>query len=104
MRVIVVAALLFAPFVASSQPAEELIGLWSYETSFGPIPRGELIVTRRGSQWRATLGRNEVNFAANGNEIRFALAGGRFRGTLRENTIEGFWIRPGITSDPRYPG
>jgi CubicO group peptidase (beta-lactamase class C family) len=48
-----------------------------------------------------------ADFQVVGEEIRFAFPRdrGQFRGRLIENgrAIEGFWLRPGVTADPRYP-
>src|SRR4051812_18678664 len=77
---------------------EPLIGLWAAERDFGPALRGELSLTRRGSDWDAAIGNMRHRFRASGNDIRFALAGGLggFRGRLSGDgrTIHGFWLQP----------
>jgi CubicO group peptidase (beta-lactamase class C family) len=94
-----------APVPAADDP---LIGIWSFETTFGPAVKGELTVARQGSTWRATLSRASTTFQAPAHTVRFAFPGqlGRFRGALTDEgrTIDGFWIRPGVTADPRDPG
>jgi CubicO group peptidase (beta-lactamase class C family) len=105
-------ACLGSPLADASAPppaaADPLAGIWSYETAFGSSLRGELAVTRRGSDWRASLADAEVTFNAAGDDVRFEFRGdgGTFRGTLVDGgrAIEGFWLRPGVTIDPRYPG
>jgi CubicO group peptidase (beta-lactamase class C family) len=101
-----------AAVLARGQPASDahsddsLIGVWSYETAFGDLLRGELSIVRRPGKWRATAGNQSVEFSPDGERIRFEFPGGRgrFRGRLVEDAIRGFWIRPAVTKDPRYPG
>ena len=101
-----------APVHASAwaQPAEDaLIGLWASETRYGPEVRGELTLVREGSQWRASISGATARFGVTGDEIRFALPGGRggFRGALAGDgrAIRGFWLKPsGATRDRRDPG
>ena len=93
-----------APAIAADDDA--LIGIWSHETNFGAPLQGELTVVRRSDSWRAAVGNVSTEFRPEGNNIRFAFPddAGRFRGTLGEQAIDGFWIRPAATQDPRYPG
>ncbi|MEX2151321.1 MAG: serine hydrolase [Steroidobacteraceae bacterium] len=88
-------------------PADDsLVGIWSYQTSFGSPLRGLMTLTRQGSDWRAQLGDAQASFNAEAKGIRFAFPDerGRFRGALdADGAIRGFWIRPGVTTDPRYP-
>ena len=98
-----------APSHAQAPPEDELIGLWGHGMQFGPLLQGELTVERRqDGNWRATFGGMEGTVEAKGDDVRVAFpeGNGKFRGTLRGNgrTIEGFWIRRGVTEDPRYPG
>lgn len=93
----------------SSQAQDDaLIGIWSFATTFAPTLKGQLTVARGDSTWRATLSGAEVRFDAVGHDVHFAFPGerGRFRGALTddERTVAGFWIQPGVTADPRYPG
>lgn len=90
-----------------SPPDDSLVGIWSYQTSFGSPLRGMMTLTRRGAGWRAQLGDAQANFQAEPKSIRFAFPDdrGRFRGALdADGAVRGFWIRPGVRSDPRYPG
>jgi hypothetical protein len=84
---------------------DPLIGIWRFETTFGPALKGDLTLARHGSTWHATLSGAKATFPARAHTVRFAFPGqlGRFRGTLTEKgrAIDGFWIRPGETVDPR---
>ncbi|MEP6742748.1 MAG: hypothetical protein ABJB61_09640, partial [bacterium] len=89
--------------------ADALIGIWSYEEGYVPGLHGELIVSRAGSNWRASLAGAESGFHLTGHEVRFSFAGnrGEYRGTLIKNgrTISGFWLQPsGSTQDNNDPG
>ncbi|MEX0733582.1 MAG: serine hydrolase [Steroidobacteraceae bacterium] len=91
----------------SAPPADDsLIGIWSYATSFGSPLEGELTVAREGAGWSARIAETEVRFQSPPERIRFEFpdGGGHFRGALTADGIHGFWIRPGVTIDPRYPG
>ena len=114
-RATLAGALLFFAFGAHAQegppapppPDDTLVGVWSYQTSYGSPLRGLLTIARQGGGWRAQLADSEVTFQSEARNLRFAFPGdrGRFRGRLgAEGEIRGFWIRPGITADPRYPG
>ncbi|MGB5132631.1 MAG: serine hydrolase [Steroidobacteraceae bacterium] len=99
----------YAQEVPPAPPPQDdsLVGVWSYQTSYGSPLRGLLTITRQNGGWRAQLADSEVSFQSEARNIRFAFPGdrGRFRGALEvEGAIRGFWIRPGITTDPRYPG
>jgi CubicO group peptidase (beta-lactamase class C family) len=87
---------------------DDLIGIWTFETEFETGLNGDLIVAREGSAWRATLSGAEAKFEVAARDVRFAFPGdlGRFRGALADDArlIEGFWIRPGVAADPRFPG
>lgn len=87
---------------------DALVGIWSYQTKFGSPFEGELLVTREGKAWRATIAGAETEFSAGPSEIDFRFPGnsGRFRGVfvMGGHPIRGLWIRPGVTSDPRFPG
>ena len=92
---------------AAAAPADDaLVGIWSYETTFGSPLHGELTVVRRPDKWRAVVGNVATEFKPEGFRIQFAFPGdgGRFRGTLTDEGIHGFWIRPAATKDPRFPG
>lgn len=101
------AALAFLPVAAlAASPEDELIGLWGYGTAFGPMLEGNLVVERRGKAWHAQFGGLEAAIVATGGKLAatFPDGYGKFRGTLVDGRIDGFWIRRGVTEDPRYPG
>ena len=93
-------------------PEDELIGLWGHSTTFGPMLQGELTIEmsgeRVGEPWRASFGGLVATVEASGDErvAVFPEGIGRFRGKLVDGgrAIESFWLRRGITEDPRYPG
>jgi CubicO group peptidase (beta-lactamase class C family) len=90
----------------AAPPDDALVGIWSYETAFGEPLHGELTIVRRPDEWRAVVGDREASFKPQGVNVEFAFPGelGRFRGRLDGERIRGFWIRPGVTKDPRHPG
>jgi CubicO group peptidase (beta-lactamase class C family) len=92
----------------AAAPEDELIGLWGYSTSFGPMLQGELVLARTEGRWRASFGGTEAAVEVDGTALRavFPEGIGKFRGALIESgrAIRGFWIRPAVTDDPRYPG
>ena len=93
-------------FVASVACADEsLIGIWSYEKSYGEMLRGTLTVNKEGERWFATIGGQSAEFKPSADAIRFEFpnGAGRFRGRIMKERIEGFWIRPAVIQDPRYP-
>jgi hypothetical protein len=45
-----------APAAAQTDPSSELEGLWVVERTYAPTLRGELVVTRQGGVWRASIG------------------------------------------------
>lgn len=112
MRCLVVAAALFVSLAAAvahaQSPEDELIGLWSHEATFGLAVQGELAIRREGKAWQASLAGLDATVEAKGEALSavFPREIGRFQGTLRADgqAIEGFWLRPAVTDDPRYPG
>jgi CubicO group peptidase (beta-lactamase class C family) len=97
----------FAPAGSADRTDDDaLIGLFAYQTTFGSPPRGELVVRRGNEEWGATFGTLRTAFKPDGAAIRFRFPGdaGRFRGRVAGGEMRGFWIRPGISGDPRYPG
>ncbi|MGZ3333632.1 MAG: serine hydrolase domain-containing protein [Gemmatimonadaceae bacterium] len=91
----------------SPPPADPLIGIWASETTFTPALRGELVITRNGSDWRARIGSVEAPVHNTGDSVRFAFPSdlGQFRGILIEHSrsIKGFWIQPaGMTLGNAY--
>lgn len=90
---------------AAPAPDDPLIGLWEYQTTFPTGLRGEIAIARHGDDWSATLGGARAQFHATGAEVRlvFPRNGGVFRGEMNGDVLEGFWVRPAVTDDPRYP-
>ena len=88
-------------------PEDELIGLWGYGTSFGPMLQGELVVERTESGWRGRFGGLEATAAVGGAAVRLTFPDGHgvFLGSVADKgrTIEGWWLRRGVTEDPRFP-
>ncbi|MGH9748485.1 MAG: hypothetical protein ACRD6R_00985 [Candidatus Polarisedimenticolia bacterium] len=102
-------AVALAGTVAHAQPPEdELIGLWAHGAHFGPMVQGEIVIGRTDGVWRATFAGLDATVEAKGEAVRavFPQGVGSFRGTLAGNgrAIHGFWVRPGVSEDPRYPG
>ncbi len=101
----------YASFGYTQTPApvaaeDWLPGFWSYETEFAKPLRGEITIERAAESWRAGLAGMTTNFKPDEKGIRFAFADdrGRFRGAMTETgAIRGFWIRPAVTDDPRFP-
>lgn len=82
-----------APAAAQTQ-ASELEGLWVVERTYAPTLRGELVVTRQGNVWRASIGGQSVEASS----PAFSFGNhGAFRGRVERNTLRGVWIQP--TSD-----
>lgn len=108
LTIVAYASVLMALSGAAGQtpsPADPLIGIWASETTFTPPLRGELVVTRTGSDWLAQLGSVATHFRTTGDSVRFAFPGdlGQFRGMLIEHSraIKGFWIQsPGMILGP----
>ena len=87
------------PSAAPSVSAElaRSIGLWGAGRSFGPAVRGELIVTRRGGAWLASIAGTSAPVREERGRVTFELAGklGSFRGRRDpDGRIRGHWIQP----------
>ena len=97
-----VLCLLAARGGAETEPSA--IGLWSYHTSYATGLKGELVLTRHGSRWHATLAGVAADATQAGGTIRidFPNQGGAFRGTLDPDGLHGFWIRRAVTEDPSF--
>lgn len=87
-------------------PEDELIGLWGYGAAFGPMLEGELTIARDGGTWRATFGGLAAKVDVKDRELIavFPEGVGTFRGHVAGKSIDGHWLRRGVTEDPRYPG
>lgn len=93
----------FAAAPRAGAADDPLIGLWAFRAADTPGLRGELTVARRGTAWRATLGRAEATAEATGAQIRlrFPGNGGEFRGAIAGKALEGFWLQPAaVERDP----
>jgi CubicO group peptidase (beta-lactamase class C family) len=106
MRAFALSCSLFAMPLVAASPEDELVGLWGYGATYGPMLHGELAITRAGDRWGATFGGVDASVEATADEIvaEFPEGHGKFRGRIAGKSIEGFWIRRGVTEDPRYPG
>src|SRR5690348_13046186 len=77
-----------------------LLGLWGCETTFGPLVRGLLTLTRERSGWTASIAGFQVPAKVTPDSVDVQLPDslGDFRGARRAGgTIEGFWIQPAGT-------
>lgn len=93
--------------IAVSIQAQSLEGLWVSETSYGPKRRGELTVVRDGKGCRATIGGETTrDCVVERDYLDFAFPdGSAFRGTIKRNTLDGYWIQPtGETEDRKDAG
>lgn len=93
------AALCAVPQAARTQPAPvSLVGVWESTSVDEPALRGELTVTRAGSNWKATISGVSAAAASHDSRIEFRFPNdlGQFRGDVGPNgtTIEGFWCQP----------
>ena len=83
-----------APAAAQTDPASELEGLWVVERTYAPALRGDLVVTRHGDTWRASIGGQSAEAAS----PAFSFGNhGAFRGRVERGVLRGVWIQP--TSD-----
>lgn len=96
-----VALTVSAPAAAQGEkphPATELVGLWEAERQFGPEIAGRLTVQKNNDNWLASIGDDRVSFPVLGDNVTFAVPGGRggFTGTLSAegDSISGHWIQP----------
>ena len=97
-----VAIALSASLPALAQPqggdAENLIGIWGSESSFGPKVRGELIVDAHAQPWQAAIAGFHLPVQQSGDAVTFVVPGGEgeFRGRLSSDrrAILGHWIQP----------
>lgn len=82
---------------AAPAPEDELLGIWNYETSFGPSITGDMKVERAPDGWRASVDGFGTTAPAKGDEIRLSFVQGiaEFRGKVAkdESTIDGYWIQ-----------
>lgn len=80
------------------RPATELVGLWKAERDFGPEAQGQLTIRQDNGNWLAEISGYSVTFPILGDNVTFAVPGGRggFTGTLSASgdSISGHWIQP----------
>lgn len=100
----------FAQFpvpIALAATADEILGLWAFETSFPVGHSGVLTLVRRGSAWEGSIeGATTTAQAVDGKfRLVFPDEGGTFRGFLDEDgrLTRGFWQRREMLDDLRYP-
>ncbi len=117
---LVVLAVAFCSYMPTAMADDALIGLWSYETTFGTPLAGELKIIQEAGTWRAVVGDLETEFKTEiplRIEFRFPGGVGGFRGWMNISSpgivpsgmgvhreIHGLWTRPAATRDPRFPG
>src|SRR5690242_10405110 len=91
---------------AQSAADDAALGLWFYQTSFPTGLAGELIVSRNGDRWRASIAGVDAEGLVQGRNLRidFPNQGGVLRGLLdaRGRLQRAYWQRREITDDPRY--
>lgn len=75
---------------------EDLSGVWGSDLTLGPELRGELVISRDGPGWRATISGFDSACRQTDGELRFLFPGsrGEFRGKQSGDRIEGHWIQP----------
>ena len=91
---------------AQNAADDAALGLWFYRTSFPIGLAGELVVSRNGDRWRASIAGVDAEGIVNGRNLRidFPNEGGVFRGLIdtRAQLQRAYWQRREITDDPRY--
>jgi hypothetical protein len=89
---------------AASRPADDLTGLWSARSRFGPDARGPLLLARTPQGWRADFLGRHIVVEESGNVLTFALpnGGGSFRSRLGRGgaPAHGQWFQPGAAGPP----
>ncbi len=87
---------------ASTNPAEELAGIWVAEEDFGPELHGTLTIARTHRGWQAEISNYLVDAEVFGEQINFSVPGERgwFRGGFEQGyeRIVGHWIQPRVQS------
>jgi hypothetical protein len=82
------------PQASPNNSADPLVGFWTNVTRFADNTPRELVISRRGTVWSASLAGVKSTFDP-AIAIRFAIPDyGSFRGSLdrRKDVIDGFWI------------
>src|SRR6187200_755073 len=92
--VLAVLAVAAKPQASPNNSADPLVGFWTNVTRFADNTPRELVISRRGTVWSASLAGVKSTFDP-AIAIRFAIPDyGSFRGSLdrRKDVIDGFWI------------
>ncbi|MEQ1692551.1 MAG: serine hydrolase domain-containing protein, partial [Gemmatimonas sp.] len=90
--------LLMCPKPMAAQSTNALEGLWGFEHDAGPTTRGELLLSRSGTQWTLRLAGFETRAVQYADSVRLTIPGNR--GTLRVRLPmsaappEAMWIQP----------
>jgi CubicO group peptidase (beta-lactamase class C family) len=89
-------ALCAAAQTAIAAAPANLGGVWMAQRRFGPEIRGTLTIEQRADGWTAEIAGHGAVVGVEKNRIHFELAGNRgsFRGEVKGETIEGFWVQP----------
>lgn len=85
-----------AAAAAAERGTADLSGVWVAKLRYGPDPRGEIFLARRGKEYRADFAGGRAVGAARTGRLVFGLDGGELRADLDSSTsrIKGFWIQP----------
>jgi CubicO group peptidase (beta-lactamase class C family) len=105
MRLAAIFALaLLAPIAsAAAQTGDDaLLGMWGYRMAFPVGLSGTLTVQHDRRHWHAEISGATADADATPGDIRivFPNEDGLFRGRLRGNRLEGYWIRRAAVEDP----
>lgn len=105
--IVLLVGVLAASALHAQPQDEDLIGLWSFETLFGRRVHGEIAVGRTNGVWHASFAGLDGRVEVKGETVRvdFANGVGSFRGapSRDERAIEGYWLQPAASDDPRHP-
>lgn len=84
--------------VASTNSADEFVGLWKAKRRFGPDARGPLVIQKESTGWSADFLGRTFPLQANGSDLSFALADGKGSFKVRvwegKPSIIGHWTPP----------
>ncbi len=103
-RAAAMASSLLLPLTMAAQDTS-LAGLWQSKRWFGPELRGELLLTRTGTAWRAAVMGRVVPATVNGDSISFDFpSGGSFTGVFsaRRDSVRGQWAQAAAYNFSRY--
>ena len=76
--------------------ADDLAGLWTAKSRFGPDASGPLVIQQRGASYTADLMGRSLPVRPDAGELRFDLPDrqGSFRGKFEGKELVGYWLRP----------